>query len=497
MTSNSIKFKYSFFLALLLLLTVAVLSLFVLDGIRGHQRDTAEANLRGQARAANLSIKQAYFEANAPEPQPFIRSRGAQLAMDLAVTSGLRVALFDLGGRKTGDSAPQSAAGDAASSVGYALKGSIAYQREGSFLLYAAPMQGPDAQMGVILLQYPLDEDIRFYRGTARWFVIAGSAVAAISFLLGYLYFGRSASDVIALSRTAERIRDGRFPASPPLPRRRDELGKLSDSIYYMSEEIAANMNALQSEAAKLRLAVAKLQELERSQKAFIGNISHEFKTPLTSIKANVELMSMYPGDADLRADAVRHIERETARLQDMVETVLRLAALEKYDFEYETENVDIRELLRDLTERAKAKAARYGVELRADLSEACVWAERESLVHVFVNLLDNALKYNVPGGYVRVSCREEGETVTIDVANSGYGIPDGEKERIFEPFQTADPARSRKSGGAGLGLPLVKRLTEKQQGTVELLADGEEIVFRVKLKNSSIKSSQGGSAHV
>jgi signal transduction histidine kinase len=478
----SIKIKYSLFLALLLSLTVLLLSLLVLGGIRDHQRETAEQNLLQLTRSANLGVKQAYYESREPDPPSFLRRGGRRLAMDLAVRTGLRVVLYDMSGQPVGDSSPLGASPDGGALVPIAAQGRIAYRADGASLWYAAPMQGPNAQMGVYLFQYPLAADIRYYRETRSLFLLAGTAVTAASFLLGYWYFGRSASAVIRLSRTAERIRGGKFPSEPPLSKRNDELGRLSGSLFEMSREIRANLGAMRAEQAKLRQAVDKLQEMERRRKEFVGHISHEFKTPLTSIRAYVELMALYPDDPELQADAARTIGKEASRLHGLVDTALRLTALEKYDFEYRPERVDLRRLLEDLADRMGARARRVGLSIRTEFEPVYAWADRDSLTHIIVNLLDNAVKYNVPGGMIRIACFSREGRAIVDVADTGAGVPEADRERIFEPFQTAGASRLDESGGAGLGLPLAKGLAEKQNGSLELLRAEGETVFRVTL---------------
>ncbi|MCD9023992.1 sensor histidine kinase [Cohnella silvisoli] len=479
MTAVSIKIKFSLFLAVLLSLTVLVLSVFVLQGIKDQQKIRMEKELLQQTRIANLSIKQAYLTSPPIEAQPFLRSRGQQFAMDLAVYAGLHVVLYDNAGKKVGDSVPQSPAYGVEEALSYAMKGKIAYQREGQSLYYLTPLQGPKQQMGVIQFQYSLAADIKFYNTIAGLFMITGGAVLAASFVLGYLYFRRATSAIIALNQAAEQIRREKFLISPPL-RRKDELGQLSQGIYYMSSEIQNSMTAMKNEETKLRQAVDKLQKLEQQQKQFIGNISHEFKTPLTSIKAYSELMEIYRDDVTLQDDAVHHIRLETDRLTDMVEKILRLAALEKYDFEYQAERVDIRELLLDLIGRMKAKAERFEVAIVPHLNDAVIWADRESLVHIMINLLDNAIKYNLPGGQIVVSDHEAEGKVVIEVADTGIGIPEEARSKIFEPFYTVNKDRSRQTGGTGLGLALVKQLVEKHRGTIELISTDDGTTFRL-----------------
>ncbi|RKP56176.1 sensor histidine kinase [Cohnella endophytica] len=481
MSAVSIKVKFSLFLAALLSLTVLVLSVYVLRGIKDQQRQHREKELLQQTRIANLSVKQAYLTSPPTEAQLFLRNRGQQFAMDLAVYSGLHVVLYDMTGAKAGDSVPLSGPYDVEQALSYALQGKIAYQQDGQSLLYLTPLQGPDSQMGVIQFRYSLESDMRFYDTIARLFLLTGGIVLTASFILGYLYFRRATSAIVKLNQSAEQIRTGQFLLAAPL-KRKDELGQLSRSIFYMSTEIRNNIGAMKEEETKLRQAVDKLQKLEQQQKQFIGNISHEFKTPLTSIKAYAELMDLYSEDANLRADAVHRILEETGRLNEMVERVLRLAALEKYDFEYRPELVDLQSLLRDLTDRMTGKAERFGVTINASLASADIWADRESFIHIFVNLLDNAIKYNVPGGRVDVNCRHDptGTQAIVEIADTGIGIPDEARINIFEPFFTVNKDRSRVSGGTGLGLALVQRLVEKHRGTIELLTTGTGTTFRL-----------------
>ncbi|RED57123.1 sensor histidine kinase [Cohnella lupini] len=479
MTTVSIKIKFSFFLAVLLLLTVLVLSIFVLRGIQDQQKVRMEKELLQQTRIANLSIKQAYLTSTPIEAQTFLRTRGQQFALDLAVYSGLHVVLYDNSGNKVGDSVPLSSHYDVEQTLTYAIEGKIAYQREGESLFYLTPLQGPKQQMGVIQFQYSLTEDNKFYDTIARLFIVTGAAVLAASFVLGYLYFRRATSAIIALNRSAEQIRRGQFLSSSPL-KRKDELGQLSQGIYYMSSEIQYSMTAMLEEETKLRQAVEKLQKLEQQQKQFIGNISHEFKTPLTSIKAYAELMDIYRDDSALQEDAVQRIRLETERLHEMVEMILRLAALEKYEFEYQAERVEVQELLLGLIDRMKAKAERFDVAIESKLEKVAIWADRESMVHILINLLDNAIKYNVPGGRIIVTNRLDNNRVVIDIADTGIGIPEEARDKIFEPFYTVNKDRSRGSSGTGLGLALVKQLVDKHHGTIEIADSEEGTLFRL-----------------
>ncbi|PAD30383.1 sensor histidine kinase [Paenibacillus sp. 7523-1] len=468
----SIKLKFSVFLAALLILTVVVLSSLVLRGIERNQQSQIEGILSQQTRLVNLNVRQAYYtEAIRLETDAFLKQNGRRLAQELANSTGLPIALYDMNGTQVGSSITPGESLEIQETLNYALQNKIAYREQGDTLLYAAPLDGPDGQMGAIWMQYSVQSYHEFYARILQLFLWAGIAVVVLSFILGYLFYNRFAVAITKLKKSADSIREGEYISESPV-KRKDELGELGQGIYYMSTSIQQNITGMHAEQQKLQLAIEKLQALEQQQKQYIGNISHEFKTPLTSIMAYVELLDMYRDDPQLLEDASSNIGKETERLYEMVEKVLHLSALEKYDFENQAEDVEVGALLEDACGRMRGKAEKFALRMELDIQPAVIRSDRESLMHIFINLLDNAIKYNVPGGIIRVQSEQRPQTreAMIRIYNSGLPIPEEAREKIFEPFYTVNKDRARKTGGTGLGLSLVKQFVEKQGGTITLL---------------------------
>ncbi|MGG4126971.1 HAMP domain-containing sensor histidine kinase [Paenibacillus illinoisensis] len=468
----SIKLKFSVFLAALLILTVVVLSSLVLRGIERNQQSQIEGILSQQTRLVNLNVRQAYYtEAIRLETDAFLKQNGRRLAQELANSTGLPIALYDMNGTQVGSSITPGESLEIQETLNYALQNKIAYREQGDTLLYAAPLDGPDGQMGAIWMQYSVQSYHEFYARILQLFLWAGIAVVVLSFILGYLFYNRFAVAITKLKKSADSIREGDYITESPV-KRKDELGELGQGIYFMSTSIQQNITDMHAEQEKLQLAIKKLQVLEQQQKQYIGNISHEFKTPLTSIKAYVELLDMYRDDPQLLEDASSNIGKETERLYEMVEKVLHLSALEKYDFENQAEDVEVGALLEDACGRMRGKAEKFALRMELDIQPAVIRSDRESLMHIFINLLDNAIKYNVPGGVIRVQSEQRPQTreAVIRIFNSGLPIPEEAREKIFEPFYTVNKDRARKTGGTGLGLSLVKQFVEKQGGKITLL---------------------------
>ncbi|MBX3441029.1 MAG: PAS domain-containing protein [Planctomyces sp.] len=232
---------------------------------------------------------------------------------------------------------------------------------------------------------------------------------------------------------------------------------------------------------------VTELRRLERMRREFVSNVSHELKTPLTSIQAYADTLLDAGGLDDPQHNRmfVQRIAEQAERLRTLILDLLRLARIESDDVAFEIDEVDATALIRDCLEDRTTMAAAKSLTLMADCpaEPVLVDAEGEGLRTILDNLVDNAIHYTLEGGRVTVSCRTEGDEVCLEVADTGVGIPKEHQERVFERFYRVDRARSRLVGGTGLGLAIVKHLTQAFQGRLELESElGSGSRFRIWL---------------
>ncbi|MBW7460590.1 HAMP domain-containing protein, partial [Paenibacillus sepulcri] len=293
-------------LAILLAATVLMLGWLVLREIEKEQMSRVEATMKQRSDLANLRVRQMYLSADAQDDvNTFFRRRGPELASDLSSLLGnAHIVLYDAKGMEIGNSQPLSTTPSIEDILEYAKKGRTVYQVSGNSLVYMAPLVWSVGQVGIVQLETSLQADQDYYARLQRSLRNIGLAALAVSFLIGFLYVSRVTGSLRKLRSAADQIRDGHFIKDSPV-RRRDELGELSEGITYMSREIE--------------------QSFAR-QKQFIGNISHEFKTPLTSIIAYSDLLDMYRDDPALLDEARENIRKEADRLLEMVEKVLHLS---------------------------------------------------------------------------------------------------------------------------------------------------------------------------
>ncbi len=231
---------------------------------------------------------------------------------------------------------------------------------------------------------------------------------------------------------------------------------------------------------------ITELRRLERIRRDFVANVSHELKTPLTSIRGYVE--ALIDGAIDDEQNNRRFLEKvevNVGRLNHLVADLLSLARIEEQREGLPRERLDLRPLLLQAVRQHENAATRKQIlcELEGAEGPLSVMGDRESLVQVVDNLLDNAIKYTPEGGSVRLAARVEDGAVTLVVTDTGIGIPPADLERVFERFYRVDKARSREMGGTGLGLSIVKHLVGAMGGEVGVESElGKGTTFSVRL---------------
>jgi two-component system phosphate regulon sensor histidine kinase PhoR len=231
---------------------------------------------------------------------------------------------------------------------------------------------------------------------------------------------------------------------------------------------------------------ITELRRLERIRRDFVANVSHELKTPLTSIQGFVEtLLAGALQDEHNNQQFLRRIEANVRRLTSLVSDLLSLARIESGQLEVARTTVDWREVLWGVLRLREPALAAKGLALvvRGDERALRVRGDPEAMTQVLDNLLDNAIQYTPAPGRIEVRLASEGGHGLVAVADTGIGIPAADLERIFERFYRVDKARSRAAGGTGLGLSIVKNLVLRMEGDVRVASvEGRGSTFTVRL---------------
>ena len=216
---------------------------------------------------------------------------------------------------------------------------------------------------------------------------------------------------------------------------------------------------------SELKSALARLTELNQLKTNLISNVSHELRTPLAHIKGYVELLEEEElGDLTLeQGKAMTVINRATVRLGRLIEDLIAFSTASKEGMELKLEPISLVDLARDIIDRSKPKAAQEGVKLRMSIDKGIpqIQVDVEKFSWVLYQLLDNAIKFTPEEGSVKLWAEHVSGIVTVAVSDTGIGIPSGKLAEVFQPFHQLDGSATRKFGGTGLGLALVKQIVD------------------------------------
>jgi two-component system, OmpR family, phosphate regulon sensor histidine kinase PhoR len=228
---------------------------------------------------------------------------------------------------------------------------------------------------------------------------------------------------------------------------------------------------------------ITELKKLESMRKDFVANVSHELKTPMTSIKGFAEtLLDGALEDKDVSEKFLGIILKEADRMQQQLEDLLELSKLEREDIKLDLHEVSIEEIAEETTLMLQGKAKKKDIVITSSYhGNTIAVVDQARVKQVFLNIINNAIAYTPEGGSINISLKEELKNITCVIKDSGIGIAHEQIPRIFERFYRIDKARSRQSGGTGLGLAIVKHIVEAHHGKIKVdSTEGKGTTFTI-----------------
>ena len=248
------------------------------------------------------------------------------------------------------------------------------------------------------------------------------------------------------------------------------ETGHCSLKSCRNNREYNFDINRIESEgkvlgAVMLIFDITLQSEGERRRREFTANVSHELKTPLQSIIGSTELLENNMVQQHDIPRFLGHIKKQATRLLRLIQDILRLSQLDE-GIELNRETVDLRSLTEEIIDSLEVSAQEKNIHLNLE-GNAHMQGMKSLLYEILYNLIDNGIKYNIPGGDVTVSLQETEKNIVVSVSDTGIGIPEEDHSRVFERFYRVDKSHSKSSGGTGLGLSIVKHGVELHKGQI------------------------------
>ena len=229
---------------------------------------------------------------------------------------------------------------------------------------------------------------------------------------------------------------------------------------------------------------IESLKKAAKYRREFLGNVSHELKTPIFNIQGYVHtLIDGAINDENVNLKYLQRTSKSIDRLIAIIDDLDSLASLESDELSIEKENWDILDLINEILEsfEVKSKSKNINLVFPTHKSPIIVFADRDKISQVLYNLISNAIKYGKNGGFVKVTIKNQKEDVLISVEDNGLGVEEKNIPRLFERFYRVDKGRSREAGGTGLGLAIVKHILENHNEKIEVISKmnyGSKFIF-------------------
>ncbi len=337
--------------------------------------------------------------------------------------------------------------------------------------------------MGGTSMMLELDLFSNFRNAVTEALLLSGSAAFVAALILSVFVSRRVVLPVQEMQTASQRIAEGHYEERVGVPGTAsrndlDELARLALSFNQMASRLE------QTEVLRLEL---------------IGNVAHELRTPLASIKGYME--GLIDGVLPAEAATFQQVYREADRLQRLVHDLQELSRVEAGAYELNLHATAPGRLAGEVVDRLGRQFEEKGVALETDVPSDLppVRVDEDRIGQVLLNLVGNALQYTPSGGQVRLAARREGNRVRFSVEDTGVGIPPEHLPHIFERFYRVDKSRSRAGGGSGIGLTIARHLVEAHGGQIQAASDGpgQGSTFSIILPAVSVSRKERGEGSV
>ncbi len=308
---------------------------------------------------------------------------------------------------------------------------------------------------GVVLVSLNVDEAFNNIQSFSRNLIMISLVAAIIAVIVAFVVSSRITKPISVLSKTARKIGDGHLGETVDI-KSKDEIGRLAEDFNDMSKE---------------------LYRIDQGRTQFIGNVSHELKSPLASIKALIDSLLYGEDNIETYKEFLGDIDSEIDRLTDLVNSLLDLTRIEEQGINTDTYSIGdiINEAARILKPLANKHKVSINVDIRDDINLIC---DKKLIEIALINLIDNGIKYRDTGkaeNKVDIIARSTKEGYQIEVIDNGIGIDEGEIEAVLEKFYRTDRSRSRDTGGTGIGLSTVDRIIKLHGWKIEIHSELNE----------------------
>jgi two-component system sensor histidine kinase VanS len=311
--------------------------------------------------------------------------------------------------------------------------------------------------------------------------------ILVISMLGAFMYSNLISKPLLTLNRTAKKMAELDFSTKSQI-NSNDELGELSTNLNKLAENLKINMDELKEANLQLKNDIQKEREQEEKRREFIATISHELKTPITAVSGQLEGMIHEIGVYQNRDKYLRQSYQVMKEMEKLVYEILDVSQLESFHFTPQFQKLNISELVNRTKENflyfKEEKDMKFITDIEPNLY---IQGDEKLLTKAVANVISNAVMYSREREKVKFRLRQDNKKTELLIINTGTQIEEEELVKIFQPFYRMEKSRSRKTGGSGLGLYIVKKVLDLHKADYSITNVDEGVMFRVEFRNSEI----------
>lgn len=453
--------KYLRITSLVIMVSFFLLSFVMLIAISGYWQTEKQNLLRKNAKSVAriaaesvITVNQNEYQVDGVRMQAFILAFADNIDADIFVTKlngQTLLAAYGSGGKVDATQGVDSAIMKRTLNGGYSAQGTLGGFYDQSYYIVGVPISltvnGTPAQIGAVFAAYSIKTFNAFRYDVLKMIVLAALAAFAISFCIIWLFSYKLIQPLRNMAAAARCFGEGNFSVRVPVTSQ-DEIGQLSIAFNNMADSLAS---------------------VEHVRRDFVANVSHELKTPMTTIAGFVDGILDGTIPPEKQNQYLRIVSQEVKRLSRLVRTMLDLSRIDSGELRLRPARFDLTGTVLSALLSFESAIENKKIEVRGLENTESLFVDGDpDMIHqVVYNLIDNAVKFTDEGGYLEIGIHEETDRTTVYVENSGDGIPPEELPMVFERFYKTDKSRSQDKNGMGLGLYIVKTIIRLHGGEI------------------------------
>lgn len=474
---RTIKGKFIIGFFLIFSLSFLVLNQTVKSVIRSSNEKIVTSDLIELKKNSIVYINQAFLINHYKNNELYFGDMADEIVESLTHSTGSNVGVYSVDGNLLSSSNKTVFSQGIDEDLEKAINGKnayhITYDRNKAQVFFSYPVVIDGAKVGI--LRFSKDFNLLYKQSGEILNIIFYIALAIFvaAFLFSYILSRHITIPIVKLTEATSEVKKGKLDVDIHFPRK-DEIGQLTINFNDMITRIRDQISTIEKDRDRLK-------ELNEQEKRFFDNMTHELKTPLTSIQGYAEIIKE-KGESDPKFfnKGMNHIVEESRRLHNLVIKLLEVSR--ETSKNRHSDRIDAGTILKDVCESMKFRAERYNKRIICEMDEGLyVYGQTNRLRQLFINLLDNAIKYSLSNSKIMIKAKAVGDQVLLIFKNPSDPYDDTQYTKVFQPFYSINQ-KVTEEGSLGLGLSIVKTIVEEHRGTIQMFYKENHTIITIEL---------------